>query len=98
MLIWKTSNGKLYKQLDLPRSSVSASAFSADNKYLLTGLSRESLILWRLKSADPIKKWRPARRYFWQSSLARVTDVAFINKKYLLSVTSRGIAQKWKYR
>jgi len=96
--VYKTSNGKLYRKLKLPRASVSAAAFSSKGKYLATGLSREELIVWHLKSGKIVKKWRPARRYFWQSSLARITSLAFPNRKTVISVTSRGIAQKWKIR
>jgi WD40 repeat protein len=95
--IWKTQTGKLFKKLKLPRATVSAAEFSSDGKYLATGLSREELILWDIQSAKQVKKWRPARRYFWQPSLARITTMAFINKKKLLTITSRGIAQVWKY-
>jgi len=95
--IWKTSSGKLYKKFKLPRATVSAAEFSPNGKYLVTGLSREELILWNIKTGKQVKKWRPARRYFWQPSLARVTSLAFINNKKLVSITSRGIAQVWKY-
>jgi len=95
--VYKTSNGKLYRKFKLPRATVSAAEFSPNGKYLATGLSREELILWNIKSGKKIKKWRPARRYFWQPSLARVTSLAFINNKKLVSITSRGIAQMWKY-
>jgi len=94
--IYKTKNGKLYRKLKLPRASVSAAAFSPKAKYLATGLSREELIVWHLKSGKIMNKWRPARRYFWQSSLARITSLAFPSKRTVISITSRGIAQKWK--
>ncbi|MFK5985555.1 MAG: WD40 repeat domain-containing protein [Pseudomonadota bacterium] len=95
--IYNTTTGKLYKKLKLPPATVSAAMFSANGKYLATGLSREQLILWDIKSASIIKQWYPARRYFWQSSLARVTAIAFLGNKKLLSITSRGIAQMWKF-
>jgi WD40 repeat protein len=47
--IWKTSSGKLYKKFKLPRATVSAAEFSPNGKYLVTGLSREELILWNIK-------------------------------------------------
>jgi len=95
--IYKTKTGQLHKKLELPRATVSAAEFSPNGKYLATGLSREELILWNLKSGKQVSKWRPARRYFWQPSLARVTSLAFMGNKKLLSITSRGIAQVWKY-
>jgi len=94
--IYKTKNGKLYRKLKLPRASVSAAAFSPNGRYLATGLNREELIVWHLKSGKIKNKWRPARRYFWQSSLARITSLAFPNNKTVISITSRGIAQEWK--
>ncbi|MFK5892789.1 MAG: WD40 repeat domain-containing protein [Pseudomonadota bacterium] len=95
--IWKTQTGKLFKKLKLVRATVSAAGFSPDGKYLATGLSREELILWNVETGKQVKKWRPARRYFWQPSLARVTTIAFLENKKLLSITSRGIAQVWKH-
>lgn len=96
--IWSTKSGKLYRTLIQPRASIAASAFSSDNKYLITGLSREQLIVWDLKKAKIKKQWQLPRRYFGRSSLARPASVAFSNNKYLVSVTSRGIAQYWKFR
>ncbi len=95
--IWKTSTGKLFQQLKLPKATVSAALFSENGKYLATGLSREQLILWHVQSGKIVKQWYPARRYFWQSSLARVTALAFKGKNKLLSITSRGIAQLWEF-
>lgn len=94
--IYRTKNGRLYRKLKIPRASVSAAAFSPKAKYLATGLNREELIVWNLKSGKIINKWKPARRYFWQSSLARITSLAFPTRKTVISITSRGIAQKWR--
>ncbi len=96
--IWLTDSGKLYRRFKYPKTSVSAAAFSEDGKYLLTGLSREKLVLWDIKGAKIFKKWHIPRRYFGQSALAKVISVAFEDDKYLVSVTSRGISQRWKYR
>jgi WD40 repeat protein len=93
--IWKTTSGKLYQQLKLPDATVSAAVFSPNEKIIATALSRGQLILWDLKTGDKIKTIYPARRYFWQPSLARITAMQFYNNKKLLSITSRGIAQLW---
>jgi WD40 repeat protein len=95
--IWKTETGKLYQKLKLPDATVSAAIFSPNGKYIATALTREKLIFWNLNTGKKVKTIYPARRYFWQSSLSRITAVQFLNNKKLLSITSRGIAQLWRF-
>jgi WD40 repeat protein len=97
IFIWDTQSGKLLRKLNKIRATVAAAAFSADSKHLATGYSREQLILWDIQSGKKLKSWKPARRYFWQSSLANITTVAFKDSQTLISETSRGIMQFWKF-
>jgi len=93
--IWDTESGKKIRRLNKIRATVAAAMFSEDSKTIATGYSREELILWDIKTGAKLMSRKPARRYFWQSSLANITTLAF-SDDYLISVTSRGIMQFWK--
>ncbi|MBF0264635.1 MAG: hypothetical protein HQL46_05130 [Gammaproteobacteria bacterium] len=95
--IYNTRSGKLHKKLKLPLATISSARFSNDNKFVAIGLTREQLQLWRVKDGELLKTWHPARRYMWQSSLAGVNSLAFSDKNHLVTITKRGIAQKWKF-
>lgn len=94
--IWDTDTGELLRRLNKIRATVAAAVFSDDSKTIATGYSREELILWDIKSGKKLLSKKPARRYFWQSSLANVTTLAFQSEDTLISETSRGILQIWK--
>ena len=94
--IWDTKTGKLIRRLNKIRATVASAVFSPDNKKIVTGYTREEIILWDIKSGKKLVTWRPQRRYFWQSSLANVTSLAFKDNNTLVSETSRGILQFWK--
>ena len=93
--LWSTKTGKLLQQFNKIRATVSAAVFSSDSHLLATGYSREEIVVWDVKTGHKVKTLRPKRRYFWQSSLANVTSLAFQSKKILMSETSRGILQTW---
>ncbi len=94
--IWDTDSGELIRRVNKIRATVASAVFSPDSKTIATGYSREEIILWDIKTGEKLGTWRPKRRYIWQSSLANVTTLAFIDKKTLISETSRGIMQFWK--
>ena len=93
--IWSTQSGKLVRRLNKIRATIASAVFSDDSKQIATGYTREEIILWDIESGKKLKTWRPQRRYFWQSSLANVTTLAFQDEKTLVSETSRGILQIW---
>ena len=93
--IWDTDTGKKLRRLNKIRATVASAVFSNDSQLIATGYSREEIIVWDIASGKKIKSWKPARRYFWQSSLANVTTLAFKNQDTLISETSRGIMQFW---
>ncbi|MCU7835348.1 MAG: hypothetical protein KZQ83_08845 [gamma proteobacterium symbiont of Taylorina sp.] len=93
--IWDTKTGKQLHRLNKIRATLASAVFSPDSKKIATGYSREEIILWDVKSGKKLTKWKPERRYYWQSSLANVTTLAFKNEKILVSETSRGILQVW---
>ncbi len=95
IFIWDTDSGKLIHRLNKIRATVASAVFSNDSKMLATGYSREEIILWDIKNGSKLQSWKPARRYFWQSSLANVTTLAFADNHTLVSETSRGILQFW---
>lgn len=94
--IWDTESGKLLRRLNKIRATIASAVFSDDSQRLATGYTREEIILWDVKTGAKLQHWKPARRYFWQSSLANVTTLAFADKNTLVSETSRGILQFWK--
>jgi len=94
--IWSTKTGKLVRRLNKIRATVASAVFSSDSRKIVTGYTREEIILWSIKTGKKLVTLKPKRRYFWQSSLANVTSVAFKNKRTLVSETSRGILQIWK--
>ncbi len=93
--IWDTETGKQLRRLNKIRATVASAAFSADSQRIATGYTREEVILWDVQSGAKLQSWKPARRYFWQSSLANVTTLAFADEHTLVSETSRGILQFW---
>ena len=95
VFIWNTKTGKLMHRLNKIRATVASAVFSPDNKKIATGYTREEIIVWDIESGKKLVTWRPQRRYFWQSSLANVTTLAFKDNNTLLSETSRGILQEW---
>lgn len=95
--IWDTDSGQLVRRLNKIRATVASAVFSSDSKRIATGYSREQIILWEIKSGKKLMSWKPARKYFWQSSLANVTTMAFKDSNTLISETSRGIMQFWKF-
>ena len=94
--IWDTDTGQLIRRVNKIRATLASAVFSSDSKTIATGYSREEIILWDIKTGKKLITWRPKRRYIWQSSLANVTTLAFIDKNTLISETSRGIMQFWK--
>ncbi len=93
--IWDTETGKLVRRLNKIRATVASAVFSDDSRRIATGYTREEIILWDIQTGSKLQTWKPARRYFWQASLANVTTLAFANEHTLVSETSRGILQFW---
>ena len=96
IFIWDTESGKLTRRLNKIRATLASAVFSADSQLLAAGYSREEINVWDIKTGKKLNSWKPARRYFWQSSLANVTTMAFRDRNTLISETSRGIMQFWK--
>ncbi|MGX9419448.1 WD40 repeat domain-containing protein [Vibrio sp. WJH972] len=97
--IWDISRGEELSQLNsFARQLIFSTArFSDDGKYLVTGTPSSKVTIWQVQSgnkldsfeATPTKDTRPPR--------AVVYDAAFDNDGRVISATSAGIAEAWKF-
>ncbi len=95
--IWRTSDGKLIKRLPPRRVTITAAAFDLSGKRLLVARANRRIDLWKVKSGKRIESWWLKKSDVWTPSSATVLDIRFVDKgRYFLSVTSDGIAQRWK--
>ena len=95
--LWKTYNGKLFRQIGPDLMTLSAVKFSRDGKYLLTGRTSQRIDLWQVKSGELIKFWRPKKENAWRPSAATILALGFTgNEKKLYSIASNGYLQRWR--
>jgi WD40 repeat protein len=88
------------KNLPLPdfpsfQTTTSAIAFSADNKYLVTGHPSQKLCLWQVANGEKIDCWQVARRQALRPGVVLQAVSFSSDGKAIYSESGNGIGQKW---
>lgn len=95
--IWNTSNGKLFKKIGPNLMTLSSARYSNNGKYLITGKISQRIDLWRVKTGNVLKYWRPITGDAWRPSAATILALSYTsNEKKIYSISSKGILQRWK--
>jgi len=95
--VWKTATGKLKRVIGPKLMTVSAAAFSPDEKRLLTGRVSQRIDLWGIKSGKNLRHWTPKKQHIWRPSATPVVSLQFSNRgKNFISASSTGYIQKWR--
>jgi WD40 repeat protein len=94
--LWDVKSGQQKYFVANRSHTITAAAFSQDNKQILLGTSLQEIGLWEPNSAKRVKHWRIAGKNTWQPSNTKVYALAFssLNKRFY-SITSNGILQQW---
>jgi len=77
------------------QTTTSAFAFSADNKYLVTGHPSQKLCLWQVANGDKLDCWQVARRQALRPGVVLQAVAFSADGKAIYSESGNGIGQKW---
>lgn len=91
--IWDLNSGQAKASLDthLRFFEFNTARFSADNKWLLAGLPKRKVQLWRVNDGVKLAEWLAHQ----QRARAAVLAVAFINDKQIATENSDGLLEIW---
>ena len=94
--LWDVKSGEQKQFIENRSHTITAAAFSKDNKQALLGTSLQEIWLWDFNSAKQLKKWKIAGKNSWQPSNTKVYAVAFSSQNQrFYSITSNGVLQEW---
>ncbi len=95
--VWRTTSGRLYKQLGNKLSTITALAFSNDSTHVVLGHVASRIEQWNIKKGTRVNFWRPQKEDSWQPSASTPLALSFTaNNKGIYSITSNGYFQLWQ--
>lgn len=97
-VIWRAHDGEVVGEIPLRAGRIkrglrfTSARFSADNKFLLTGQTDQTVSLWRLNNLKRPTSWKVGQRRLWKPSGASIIDVAFTSKDGVFyAIASNGL-------
>ncbi|GAA0854964.1 hypothetical protein [Aliiglaciecola litoralis] len=97
--IWDLQTGEEISQLSyIQRQKIFSSAtFSDDGQYLITGSPGRALNLWSVQTGSEVQEWRVSPKVGTQPQSAIIYAASFIQDNQIMTVSSSGLAEYWKY-
>lgn len=82
-VIWQSQSGNVITEMPLRAGRLkrglrfTSARFSADNQFLVTGQTDQTIVLWRLNDLKNPISWKIGTRRLWKPNGASILDVAF---------------------
>lgn len=96
--IYDLKSGQRLAQLSLDRGRIFSTArFSPDGHHLLTGSPSQHVSVWQTQSGALFNDWRVSSSPFSKQPNALVYDVALMPNNQVLTISSSGVAEFWKF-
>ena len=96
-VIWQSQSGNVITEMPLRAGRLkrglrfTSARFSADNQFLLTGQTDQTIVLWRLNNLENSISWKIDTRRLWKPTGASILDVAFTgDPKMFRALASNG--------
>lgn len=86
-IIWRSHDGKVIGEIPLKAGRIkrglrfTSARFSADNEFLLTGQTDQTVTLWRVKDLSSRTLWKVGKRRLWKPAGTSIIDVAFTTER-----------------